>query len=55
MDYGQLKKEVIRQKESAKDRYNYARSLGFSSYEARVLMSHSKAEIDRIHSEKVSK
>jgi hypothetical protein len=54
MDYKQLKIEVSRQKETVKERYNYARSLGFTSYESRVLMSHSKIDIDRIHTEKLS-
>lgn len=54
MDYIDVQKEVKRQKQSAKERYAYARSLGFTSYESRVLMSHSKEDIDRIHSDKIS-
>ena len=55
MDYSELQRKVSEQKVNQKTRYDYARSLGFTALEARLLMGHSFEDIDRIHADKIAK
>ncbi len=56
MDYDELKNKADALKEvrtsHAKANYHYARKLGFTSYEAMLLMSKSKDDIDQLAKER---